>query len=79
LKVISEGEVELWEAILTLVFFFILIILSYTADKINERKLKKEEEIRGQKPESVPERALEIEEAAMKFEAMDFYTVLIAE
>ena len=38
LMVISPDVVELWEAILTLVFFLILIITAYAADKINEKR-----------------------------------------
>ena len=43
----TEGVVESWEAWLTLVFFFLLIIFSYSADKINsffEDKKKTQEE-----------------------------------
>lgn len=43
LGVISPGEVELWEAILTVAFFVILIILAYIADRFNARKEKKED------------------------------------
>jgi solute carrier family 8 (sodium/calcium exchanger) len=47
LKDISEDVIEPWEAWLTLVFFFLLIIFSYSADKINaflEDKKKTKEE-----------------------------------
>lgn len=43
LGVISPGEVELWEAILTVAFFIILIILAYIADRYNARQEKKED------------------------------------
>ena len=35
LEVFSKEKVELWEAWLTLFFFFILIIISFGADKLN--------------------------------------------
>ncbi len=38
LKVWSDGEIEIAEAILTFLFFFILIGLAFLADKLNERK-----------------------------------------
>ncbi len=41
LMVISKDEVEVWEAFATLVYFFILVILAYIADKYNEHKQKK--------------------------------------
>lgn len=40
LGVISPGEVELWEAILTVAFFVILIILAYIADRYKARSEK---------------------------------------
>lgn len=35
LQEVSANTIEVWEAWLTLAFFFILIVLSYSADKIN--------------------------------------------
>jgi len=34
LLIFSKGVVEMWEAILTLAFFFIFIIMAYTTDKL---------------------------------------------
>lgn len=41
LGVISPGEVEMWEAFLTVGFFLILLILAYIADRRNARMEKK--------------------------------------
>lgn len=35
LQEVSKEEIEVWEAWITLIFFVILIMLSYSADKIN--------------------------------------------
>lgn len=35
--VLSDGKVMMWEAILTLAFFFILVIVAYIADKLNNK------------------------------------------
>ncbi|MGK0368139.1 MAG: solute carrier family 8 (sodium/calcium exchanger) [Thermoproteota archaeon] len=43
LEVWTPGIVSLAEAFITLGFFLLLIISAYTADKINERKLKAKE------------------------------------
>lgn len=43
LAVISKGVVELWEALLTLGFFFILITLAFLADIKNAKKQAKKE------------------------------------
>ena len=48
LQIWSSEVIEMWEAWLTLAFFFILIILSYSADRLNryltdKRKTKEEE------------------------------------
>ena len=44
LTVISPGVVELWEAILTLAFFIILIICAYAADVVKSKQVNKEEQ-----------------------------------
>ena len=41
LTVWSADEITLAEAIITFLFFFLLIGLAFAADKINERKKKK--------------------------------------
>lgn len=41
LKLWSPDEVEIAEAILTLVFFILLVVLAFSADKYNEHKKKK--------------------------------------
>lgn len=41
LAISSPDYVEMWEAILTLVFFVILVLLAFAADKYNEKKIKK--------------------------------------
>jgi solute carrier family 8 (sodium/calcium exchanger) len=41
LQEVSKNEIEVWEAWLTLAFFFILIVLSYSADKINSFLVEK--------------------------------------
>lgn len=43
LGVITPGEVEVWEAILTVVFFILLIILAYSADRYKARTENKEQ------------------------------------
>jgi len=43
LVVISPGVVQLWEAILTLAFFLILVLLAYAADRHNAKSINKEE------------------------------------
>ena len=35
--VLLDQEVEIWEGVLTFVFFFILIILAYGADRVTEK------------------------------------------
>lgn len=45
LVLVSEGVVELWEAILTLLFFFVLVGLAYMADKGILMPGRKKEEI----------------------------------
>jgi solute carrier family 8 (sodium/calcium exchanger) len=40
LEIISPNVVEIWEAWVTLAFFFVLCILAYIADKCNESKMK---------------------------------------
>lgn len=44
LTVISKDVVELWEALLTIGFFFILVILAYGADRVNAKKLNNAED-----------------------------------
>lgn len=39
--VLSDEVVEVWEAFLTLAFFFILVILSYGADRFKAMQMKK--------------------------------------
>jgi solute carrier family 8 (sodium/calcium exchanger) len=41
LAVISPGVVELWEAVLTVVFFLILVVLAYGADRYKAKKVSK--------------------------------------
>lgn len=41
LTVISPGQVEPWEAWLTVGFFLILCVLAYLADRYNARKVNK--------------------------------------
>ena len=43
LVVTSSDQIALWEALGTLLLFFILILLSYAADKVNGFKMKEEE------------------------------------
>jgi len=45
LKEFSEGEIEVWEAWLTLSFFAILVILSYAADRANKYMVDKKKSI----------------------------------
>lgn len=44
LTVNTPDEVELWEAIVTLAFFFILLIMAYTTDRFKARTENSEEE-----------------------------------
>jgi len=41
--VLIDQEVQLWEGVLTLVFFFILIVLAYGADKVTARETEKKQ------------------------------------
>ena len=43
LEVSSKGEIKLWEAICTFVFFFIMLAMAFGADKINGFIKKKKE------------------------------------
>lgn len=66
LAVSSPGVVKLWEAIVTLLFFFVLIILAFIADKHNEKKqIMKENNV---PPYKLPEilRILQVTEADIK-------------
>jgi len=45
ISVISKEYIELWEAILTLSFFFILVICAFIADKINEKRAAKKKKL----------------------------------
>lgn len=38
--VLSDNLVEVWEAFLTLSFFFILVVLSYAADRFKEYQMR---------------------------------------
>lgn len=53
LEEISKNEIEVWEAWVTLIMFFVLVILSYGADKINsyltEKKKTNSQQIDEQK------------------------------
>ena len=49
LAVFSEDEIEIWEAVVTLVFFFILITAAFIADKIKSCMDKK----KGKNPENL--------------------------
>lgn len=46
LKFWTPDYVSLTEAVLTLIFFFLLVIIAFTADKFNEYKVKKNEDKR---------------------------------
>lgn len=41
--VLIDQEVQLWEGVLTFVFFFILIVLAYGADKVTARETEKKQ------------------------------------
>jgi solute carrier family 8 (sodium/calcium exchanger) len=41
--VLLDQQVEVWEGVLTFVFFFILVGLAFGADKVTEAEAKKEE------------------------------------
>lgn len=65
--VLIDSEVELWEAWLTLIFFFILILMAFGADKYKASKdalLHKEEENNG---------------LAIDFSAMEIFRELVNE
>lgn len=49
--VLKDQRVEIWEAVLTLVFFFVLIIFSYGADRYNSYKENKQRQLLGKKDE----------------------------
>ena len=50
LAVFSKDEIEIWEAVVTLVFFFILITAAFIADKVKQCMDKRK---RGDKPENL--------------------------
>jgi len=54
LEVWSAGKVELAEAIITFLFFPILIASAYIADKINQKRRKKKDEARDLKQRNIP-------------------------
>lgn len=68
----TKDRITIPEAVLTLSFFFVLIIVAYIADKIKERSIKnkqgKESASQGGKPD----------EAGLKFNIEDFYHILKA-
>lgn len=78
LAVMTPDYVELWEAIVTFMFFFVLVIMAYIADKYRARKMKREadearkkkleEGLSGDDPDEQP-----------PYSTADFYKVLIAE
>lgn len=78
LSFFSEDEIEIWEAIVTLLFFFILVVLAFIADKIkaflDKRKMKKDG-IDPNKPADIqelfdPEQFLRIMRAEQKGEGL---------
>jgi len=79
LKVISPDEVEMWEAWVTLGFFFILLICAYTADRINAKKIKEKEQQEEEANRLKGEKGGDELEKVLKYELLDFYQVLIAE
>ena len=50
LKVWSEGEVTLPEAVITFIFFFLLLGMAFLADKLNERRRRKHSSSSSEKP-----------------------------
>jgi solute carrier family 8 (sodium/calcium exchanger) len=68
--VLRDQMVEVWEAILTFVFFFILIITSYSADKYNQFKEEKEKKKQGVTEEAKP---------TTEYSPIEIYRELIAE
>ena len=72
LAVWSEDEITIPEAVITLAFFFLLVILAYIADKINAYRMKKkggrDDPIDGGEPEEI----------GRLFNIKDFYHILDA-
>ena len=52
----SEDVIKLWEAIITFLFFFVLLGLSYGADRYRAKKKKQEEEALGSKALGEPKK-----------------------
>ena len=50
LSFFSKDEIELWEAIVTLLFFFILVAMAFGADKIKEFMDKRKKKALGEDP-----------------------------
>lgn len=71
LGVISPGEVEVWEAFLTVGFFIMLIILAYMADRYKARQVNKEDEIE--------KNALSIRKTALRSYAKTYGTFAVLE
>jgi len=66
----TEDRVTIPEAILTLTFFFILVVLAFSADKINERRLKSKKIADGVESDGKPEGINQL------FNIEDFYHIL---
>lgn len=47
--VLLDQEVEVWEGVLTFVFFFILIILAFGADRVTAKEAEKKKKASGEK------------------------------
>jgi Ca2+/Na+ antiporter len=81
--VLSDGFVDDWEAFLTLGFFFILIIMAYTADCLRRKKEEKREA--EEALEKANQKATNDDVSAFKgtfnkarrFEVIDFYNKLL--
>ena len=69
LAVWTEDRVTIPEAVLTLCFFFLLCILAYIADKVNEYRMKKKKALEGEDPNKP-------EDIGRLFNIDDFYHIL---
>lgn len=68
--VLRDQKVEVWEAVLTLIFFFILIISAFAADKYREKNEAKNKVLNGEEEEDKP---------VIQYQAIEIYRELINE
>ena len=86
--VLMDKIVEVWEAGVTIGFFVLLLIMAFSADKYNEKKMKKRNEkkygfskiaVEGAPAQNQSYNALDNKEGMTDFTAGEVYNVLLKE